>query len=197
MTKTAGVVAIQGNVRAHEAAIRRAGREAGTPIQIRRIRRPGAVPACDLLTVPGGESTTISRGLAKTGIGEEIADHVEADKPLLATCAGLIVTASNVDDPRVEPLGVLDVTIERNAFGRQRESFEAGLEIEGLGEQFPGVFIRAPVVDSTGPGVTPLATVDGRTVAVKQGPVVGTAFHPELTESTALHRWALFDRASD
>lgn len=197
MTKTAGVVAIQGNVRAHGAAIRRAGRDAGTPVQVREIRRPGAVPACDILTMPGGESTTISRGLAKTGIGEEIVDHVEAGKPLLATCAGLIVAASNLDDPRVNPIGVLDISIERNAYGRQRESFEASLDVEGLGEPFPGVFIRAPAVESVGSDVDVLATVNGRPVAVKQGPVVGTAFHPELTESTALHRWALFDRASD
>lgn len=188
---TAGVVAVQGDVSEHAAAIRRAGAEHGHETDIVEIRESGLVPECDVLLMPGGESTTISRHLHAEGIAAEIRDHVAADKPVLATCAGLIVASADARDDRVEPLGLLDVTVDRNAFGRQKDSFEAHLPVAGLDEPFHAVFIRAPAIADAGDAEV-LATWDDRPVAVRQGPVVGTAFHPELTPDTRLHRLAFF-----
>jgi 5'-phosphate synthase pdxT subunit len=150
------------------------------------------VPDCDVLLMPGGESTTISRHLHAEGIAAEIRDHVTAEKPVLATCAGLIVASADARDDRVDPLGLLDVTVDRNAFGRQKDSFEARLPVAGLDDPFHAVFIRAPAIADAGDAEV-LAEWDGRPVAVRQGPVVGTAFHPELTADTRLHRLAFFD----
>jgi 5'-phosphate synthase pdxT subunit len=192
MSLTVGVVAVQGDVSEHVRAIERAGEHYGHEVSVRTIRDAGNVPECDALAMPGGESTTISRLIAETGIDEEIVAHVAAGKPLIATCAGLIVASSDARDSRVETLGVLDVTVERNAFGRQAESFEAALTVEGMTDPFPAVFIRAPTIVDAGE-VTVLATVDGDPVAVRHGPVVGTAFHPELTADPRFHRLALFE----
>ena len=192
MTLTAGVIAVQGDVSEHTAAIKQAGGAHGTDTTVREIRESGGVPDCDVLLLPGGESTTISRLLAKTGIAEEIVAHVGAGKPMLATCAGLIVAAKEANDDRVETLDLLDVSIERNAFGRQRDSFEAELAVTGLADPFPAVFIRAPVVKRVGDGIEVLAHWDGDPVAVRQGPVVATAFHPELTGDSRLHDLVFF-----
>lgn len=185
-----GVVAVQGNVSEHVAAAQRAADE---HVDTVRIRNAGVVPDCDALVLPGGESTTISRLLETEGIDEEIRAHAAAGKPILATCAGLIVAAADARDDRVETLDLIDAAIDRNAFGRQVDSFEAGLNVTGLGDPFHAVFIRAPVVDEVGPDVEALATWDDRPVAVRDGPVVATAFHPELTNDDRLHRLALFD----
>jgi len=193
MTLTAGVVAVQGDVAEHARAIERAGAAHGEDVTVREIRDSGIVPECDVLLLPGGESTAISRLLAREGIDEEIVAHVAAGKPLLATCAGLIVCSTDAADDRVETLDVLDVTVERNAFGRQRDSFEAPLSVAGLDDPFPAVFIRAPAIESVGPDVTVLAEWDGRPVAVAQGPVVGTAFHPELRPDSRIHHLAFFE----
>jgi 5'-phosphate synthase pdxT subunit len=192
MTLIAGVVAVQGDVSEHADAVRRAGRAHGEDVTVREIRESGIVPDCDLLLVPGGESTTISRLLHEEGIAPEIVAHVDAGKPMLATCAGLIVTSSDAKDDRVETLGLVDASVDRNAFGRQKDSFEAPLDIEGLDEPFPAVFIRAPVIDEVGDGVAVLATWDDRPVAVRDGPVVATSFHPELTPDVRVHRLAFF-----
>ncbi|APW97514.1 glutamine amidotransferase subunit PdxT [Halobiforma lacisalsi AJ5] len=211
MTLEAGVVAVQGDVEEHAAAIERAARSRGREVTVHEIRESGIVPDCDLLAMPGGESTTISRLLREEGIASEIRDHVEAGKPVLATCAGLIVASSDARDDRVDELGLLDVSVERNAFGRQKDSFEAPLEVTGLeggdgdgdgdgdgngnGDErpFPAVFIRAPAIDDVTGDVTVLATWEDRPVAVKQGPVVGTAFHPELTPDSRIHGLAFFE----
>jgi 5'-phosphate synthase pdxT subunit len=192
MTLIAGVVAVQGDVSEHADAIRRAGRAHGEDVEVREIRESGVVPDCDLLLVPGGESTTISRLLHGEGIAPEIVAHVEAGRPMLATCAGLIVTSRDAKDDRVETLDLVDVSVDRNAFGRQTDSFEAPLDIEGLDEPFPAVFIRAPVIDEVGDDVEVLATWDDRPVAVRDGPVVATSFHPELTPDVRVHRLAFF-----
>jgi len=194
MTVTAGVVAVQGDVSEHAAAIRRAARTHGQEAEVREIRRSGIVPDCDILLMPGGESTTISRLLHREGIAPEIRDHADAGKPVLATCAGLIVAATDANDDRVETLDVLDVTIERNAFGRQKDSFEAPLDVAGLDDPFHAVFIRAPLIESVG-DATVLAEWDGRPVAVRDGPVLGTSFHPELTDDFRIHDLAFFERA--
>jgi len=192
MTLHAGVVAVQGDVTEHADAVRRAGRAHGREVDVTEIRTAGTVPDCDLLLLPGGESTAISRLLRSEGIATEILDHAEAGKPVLATCAGLIVAATDAGDDRVENLGIADVTVERNAFGRQKDSFEAPLDVTGLDEPFPAVFIRAPRIADVGGGAEVLAEWDGHPVAVRDGPVVGTAFHPELTADSRLHGLAFF-----
>ncbi len=193
MTLTAGVVAVQGDVSEHAAAIERAAAAHGEDSEVHEIRTAGTVPDCDVLLLPGGESTTISRQLQREGIAEEIIDHVDAGKPTLATCAGLIVASADAQDDRVDALNLVDVTVERNAFGRQKDSFEAPLDVAGLDEPFPAVFIRAPVIAEVYEGVEVLAEWDGRPVAVRDGPVVGTSFHPELTEDSRIHDLAFFE----
>ncbi|SDJ41011.1 pyridoxal phosphate synthase yaaE subunit [Halovenus aranensis] len=193
MAVTAGVVAVQGDVSEHARAIERAGESHGLDTTVTEIRTAGTVPDCDVLLLPGGESTTISRLVHREGIADELRAHAAAGKPMLATCAGLILVSADSGDERVETLDLLDVTVERNAFGRQRESFEAPLSVAGLDETFPAVFIRAPAVESVGSDVEVLAAWDGRPVAVRQGPLVGTAFHPELTADSRIHDLAFFD----
>ena len=188
-----GVIAVQGDVAEHAAAIRRAAERHGESVDIEEIRTAGTVPDCDLLLMPGGESTTISRLLTEEGIDEELRAFAAAGKPMLVTCAGLIVASRDAKDDRVDTLDVLDATVDRNAFGRQKDSFEAALDVAGLEEPFPMVFIRAPVIDGVGDGVEVLAEFDGRPVAVRQDNVVGTAFHPELTDDSRLHGLAFFD----
>jgi 5'-phosphate synthase pdxT subunit len=188
----AGVIAVQGDVSEHARAIERAAAAHGEAATVHEIRHAGIVPDCDVLLLPGGESTTISRLLQQEGIAPEVQDHVAAGKPVLATCAGLIVAARDAKDDRVETLGVVDVTVDRNAFGRQVDSFEAPLDVDGLDDPFPAVFIRAPLIDDVGDDVEVIAAWEGRPVAVRDGPVVGTSFHPELTEDVRLHRLAFF-----
>jgi 5'-phosphate synthase pdxT subunit len=195
MTLTAGVVAVQGDVSEHALAIERAAARHGEDSEVVEVRESGLVPDCDVLLMPGGESTTISRLIHREGIAPEITAHVEAGKPVLATCAGLIVACTDPQDDRVDALGLLDVTVERNAFGRQKDSFEAPLDVRGFEEPFPAVFIRAPAVAEVGPDVEVLAEWEGRAVAVRQGPVLGTAFHPELTGDPRLHDLAFFEAA--
>ncbi|WP_396610745.1 pyridoxal 5'-phosphate synthase glutaminase subunit PdxT [Haloferax sp. S1W] len=192
-TLRAGVVAVQGDVTEHADAIERAADAHGVDADIVEIRSAGLVPDCDVLLLPGGESTTISRLLDREGIAEEITAHVEAGKPVLATCAGLIVSSRDAKDDRVQTLDILDVTVDRNAFGRQVDSFEAPLDVSGLDSPFPAVFIRAPLIDGVGDDVDVLAEWDGNPVAVRDGSVVGTSFHPELTADSRIHDLAFFD----
>ena len=189
----AGVVAVQGDVSEHAAAIRRAGQAHGEDVEVTEIRQSGTVPDCDALLLPGGESTAISRHLSREGIDREIVEHVAAGKPVLATCAGLIVASSDANDDRVDTLDLVDATVDRNAFGRQVDSFEAPLPVAGFDEPFPAVFIRAPVIDEVGDGVEVLATWEGDPVAIRDGPVIGTAFHPELTADSRIHDLAFFE----
>jgi 5'-phosphate synthase pdxT subunit len=193
MTLRAGVVAVQGDVSEHATAIERAAAAHGREAEVVEVSQSGLVPDCDLLLMPGGESTTISRLLHREGIAPEVRQHVADEKPVLATCAGLIVASMDAFDDRVETLDLVDVTVERNAFGRQKDSFEAPLDVTGLGEPFPAVFIRAPLIRDVGPEVEVLAAWDDRPVAVRDGPVVGTSFHPELTDDHRIHGLAFFE----
>src|SRR5699024_10857085 len=132
MSLTAGVIAVQGDFREHADAIERAACAHGERAEPVEIHRSGVVPDCDLLLLPGGESTAIAAHLGREGIAEEIIEHVAAGKPLLATCAGLIVACTNVGDDRVDTLDLIDATVARNAFGRQRDSFETELDVTGF-----------------------------------------------------------------
>jgi pyridoxal 5'-phosphate synthase pdxT subunit len=148
------------------------------------VRVPGDLDELDGLVIPGGESTTIAKGIGGAGLEAGIRAHHEAGRPVFGTCAGMIVC----DD---EHLGLFDVSAERNAFGRQRQSFEADLEVEGIGDEpLRAVFIRAPWVRRHGPGVEAIASYDGHPVAVRGEGVLACAFHPELTDDPRMH--ALF-----
>jgi 5'-phosphate synthase pdxT subunit len=182
-----GVLALQGNVSEHIDAfllsLERTGH--GPSSEVFEVRSPADLAECDLLAIPGGESTTISRLVDKNNLYEPIRTFKGG---IFATCAGMVLMATRVDDPRVRPLGLMDMTVDRNAFGRQRESFEAGIPVAGLeGGPFHAVFIRAPVVSRAGRKVTVLARIDKGIVAVEQGKHVAFSFHPELGEDTRLH----------
>jgi len=180
-----GVLALQGAFAAHARALARLGAEP------REVRTPDDLAEVDALVVPGGESTTISMLLDRAGLTEPLAARLAAGLPALGTCAGMILLGAEVLDGRPDQrcFGAIDVTVRRNAFGRQVDSFEADLDVDGLdGGPFRAVFIRAPVVERTGPDVEVLATVDGRPVVCRQGPVTVTAFHPELTDDLRLHQ---------
>lgn len=173
-----GVLAIQGGFERHLTMLRELGAAAVG------VRLPADLVGLDGLVIPGGESTTIVKGIESAGLAEPIRAHHEAGRPVFGTCAGLIVC----DD---EHLGILDATVRRNAFGRQLQSFEVDLAIEGIGsEPLRAVFIRAPWVDRLGPGVEVLAAYEGHPVALREGTVLACAFHPELTDDSRLH--ALF-----
>ena len=182
-----GVLGLQGDVSEHTDAFRKALAESGLSegSEVITVRRAEQIPSCDGLVIPGGESTTISRLIDKNGMRIPLE---EFSGGIFATCAGLILLSKGVPDPRVKPLGLLDIDVERNAFGRQKDSFEADLVIRGLDTPFHAVFIRSPVISRIGEGVEVLAEVDGAPVAVRQGKRWGFAFHPELSGDTRLHR---------
>lgn len=179
-----GVLALQGDVAEHATALRRCGAVAVG------VRRPADLAGLDALVLPGGESTTIGQLAVDYGLVAPLRDFVASGKPVWGTCAGLILLAR--DAGHAQPLvGGLDVRVDRNAFGRQVDSFETDLDVVGLaGGPFRAVFIRAPAVVETGPGVEVLARLDGSgpIVAVRQGAILGTAFHAELGDDLRVHR---------
>jgi 5'-phosphate synthase pdxT subunit len=179
------VVAFQGDVSEHVHAMERALGGEGSVVE---VRRRGIVPDCDGIVLPGGESTTISRHLARTGVGEEIRAAAKSGVPVMATCAGLIVISKEiVEETRFEPLGLLDVRVARNAFGSQRESFEADLDVLGFNSPYRAVFIRAPAIVGWHDDVDVLARIEDMAVAVREGNLMGLAFHPELTDDLRFH----------
>ncbi|MEU1806440.1 pyridoxal 5'-phosphate synthase glutaminase subunit PdxT [Streptomyces sp. NPDC019937] len=186
-TPLIGVLALQGDVREHLAALTAAGARA------RPVRRPEELAEVAGLVIPGGESTTMSKLAVVFGLLEPLRERIRAGLPVYGTCAGMIMVADKILDGREdqETLGGIDMIVRRNAFGRQNESFEAAVDIEGIeGGPVEGVFIRAPWVESVGAGAEVLATYEGHTVAVRQGNVLATSFHPELTGDHRVH--ALF-----
>ena len=175
---TVGVLALQGGFEAHIRALARLG------VPARELRTTEDLEGIDALIVPGGESTTIGLGVEREGLAEPLIDFARSGKPVLGTCAGMIMLDR-------EHLDVLDIGVRRNAFGRQLASFETQLMLDGT--PVDAVFIRAPWVEDVGDGVEVLAEVDGHPVAVRQGNILAVAFHPELSEDLTLHRW-LVDR---
>ena len=190
---TVGVIGVQGDVSEHIAAISHLRSLDDEAIDAVSIRKTGIIPNCNFLIIPGGESTTISRLIKRNGLANEIISHAQSGKPLLATCAGLIVASKSANDKRIDTLDILDITVNRNAFGRQIDSFEAHLPIKGMDTPFPAIFIRAPAIETTSKNVEILAEYKGRPVAVRQDNIVGTSFHPELTFDTRLHKLAFFE----
>ena len=179
-----GVLAYQGDVREHLAALEAAG---AVPVEVRSLADLDSV---DGLVIPGGESTVIGKLADRYGLLEPLRRRVAAGLPTFGTCAGLIFLAREVEGPPQHLLGALDVRVRRNAFGRQVASFEAEVDVKGVdGGPVSGAFIRAPWVAEAGPEVEVLAEVDGKVVAVRQGNLLATAFHPELSGEVRLHRW--------
>jgi 5'-phosphate synthase pdxT subunit len=182
-----GVLALQGNVSEHIDAFRlaliRMGR--GASSEVFEVRHPAELAGCNALAIPGGESTTISRLIDKNHMYEPIRSFSGG---IFATCAGMVLMATHVDDTRVHTLDLIEMTVDRNAFGRQRESFEADLPIKGLdGGLFHAIFIRAPVATCAGVGVSVLSRMDQGIVAVEYGKHMALSFHPELSCDTRLH----------
>lgn len=181
-----GVLALQGASRLHLTALAALGC-AGVG-----VKRPEHLADVDRLIIPGGESTTISRLLDLSGLRAPMAERIAAGLPVLGTCAGMILLATDVADGRPDQrsFAAIDIGVRRNGYGRQVESFEADLDMAGLpGSPFHAVFIRAPRVERCGPDVEVLATYDGDVMACRQRNVVATTFHPELTDDLRFHRW--------
>jgi 5'-phosphate synthase pdxT subunit len=186
-----GVLALQGDYDAHLRAVRQAGGEA------RPVRTPEEVADCDALVLPGGESTTIGKLLARFGLDRAIHEAHGAGKPIYGTCAGMILLAKDISRGEKRggqpTLGLMDIRVARNAFGRQLDSFEADIDAPRVtgGDPVRGVFIRAPVVEEAGPGVEVLARYHDQAVLVRQNHLLASAFHPELTGDPRVHRYFL------
>ncbi len=187
MSPTIGVLALQGDVREHVHALESCGARA-VP-----VRRAAELAAVDGLVVPGGESTTIDKLLRAFDLFEPVQERLREGMPAYGSCAGMILMADRVlgGIERQRTLGGLDITVRRNAFGRQVDSFETDLDVAGLDAPYRAVFIRAPVVEKAGDGVEVLAEVGGDPVVLRDGPHLVAAFHPELTGEVRLHRWLL------
>ena len=180
----AGVLALQGDFREHARVLADVG---ASPIEVRSVDQLAEV---DCLVIPGGESTTIAKLARADGLVEPLRERAAAGMPIFGTCAGMIVLAERVEGG--EPLfGLFDITVRRNAYGRQVESFETDLDVDGIDHPVRGVFIRAPWVQDLGPDVRVLAEHEGHPVVLEQGNLLVASFHPELVGETALHEYLL------
>lgn len=187
MSPRVGVLALQGDTREHLAALREAGAEAGT------VRRRSELDAVDALVIPGGESTAMSHLLREFELLEPLRARIADGLPCYGSCAGMILLAAEIKDAGVEgraavPLNGIDMTVRRNAFGRQVDSFEEDVDFEGLDTPVHAVFIRAPWVERVGTDVTVLARAAGHIVAVREGSMLATSFHPEMTGDRRIHK---------
>ncbi len=182
-----GVLALQGAFAEHIAILRQ------LEVDNMPVRLPHQLVGLDGLIIPGGESTTITRLMHSYDLMSGISNLAENGLPILGTCAGMILIAKEISGSKVKPLGLMDIRVRRNAFGRQRESFEAELSMSVLGEKpFPGVFIRAPLIEQANSGVETLSKLDnGMIVSARQGKLLACAFHPELTDDLRFHQYFL------
>jgi 5'-phosphate synthase pdxT subunit len=190
-----GVIAIQGNVEEHVESLRLALKQANREADIIKIKHAGSVPSCDAIIIPGGESTTLGRFMEREGIASEIRTAAQSGIAIMGTCAGLVLLAKHGDE-QVERtnqalLGLMDIKVNRNAFGRQKESFESMIGFVGLKEPFRALFIRAPSIIDCGKGVEILSKYNGIIVAAKQNNLLALAFHPELTDDPRIHHYFL------
>jgi 5'-phosphate synthase pdxT subunit len=180
-----GVLALQGAFAAHSRAFAELG------ARVTEVRRPADLDGLDAIAMPGGESTTMSRLLLTSGLFDALKPRIADGLPVFGTCAGMILLATEVLDGRPDQVtfGAIDLTVRRNGYGRQVDSFEADLRVVGIADDAPyhAVFIRAPLVESAGPNVEVLAAHDGHPVLVRQGAITAAAFHPELTDDKRLH----------
>lgn len=160
-------------------------------VEAGEVRSPDQLSECDRLIIPGGESTTLEILLKSSGLDEAILTRAKEGMPIWGTCMGMILLAREIEGRKQFSFGLLDAVVRRNAFGRHVFSFEADIDFKGLDSPFHAVFIRAPIVVSYGSDVEQLAEYDGKTVAIRQGKILGTAFHPELTSDTRVHEMFL------
>lgn len=186
MGGTVGVAAIQGDFERHIQSLFRAGASS-----VLEVRTPEDLAEVDRLILPGGESTTVGKLMQRFGLGSAIQERAVAGMPVWGTCMGMILMAQVINGFDQYTLELLDIDVERNAFGAQIHSFEDRVDMVGFDEPIDGVFIRAPIVTRTGTDVEVLALYNSKVVAVRQGKLLGTSFHPELTDDTRLHRWFL------
>lgn len=178
-----GVLGLQGAVAEHVRMLEKSGVEA------RVVKKVEDLEGLDGLVIPGGESTTISKLMHQYGFMDAVRDFAKNGKPLMGTCAGAILLANRINGQDDAHLKLMDIKVERNAFGRQKESFEVTLPVEGVAEDFPAVFIRAPYIMEVGPNGEVLSQYDGKIVAAREGQFVACAFHPELTEDNRFHQF--------
>jgi 5'-phosphate synthase pdxT subunit len=176
-----GVLGLQGAVTEHVKALERSGAETTV------VKRVEQLDEIDGLVMPGGESTTMRRLIDKYGFFERLKQFSEAGKPIFGTCAGLILLAGQIEGQYNVHLGLMDIKVKRNAFGRQRDSFEAELMVSGVGDDFIGVFIRAPYIIEVGEDVEVLSKYDGKIVAARERHLLTCAFHPELADDPRFH----------
>ena len=186
MAPLVGVLALQGAFREHIAVLRKLG------ANTRELRQKKDIQGIDALVIPGGESTTIGKLLVDLDMLQPLRNAVSRGLPAYGSCAGLILLCRKIEQSDQPRIGLLDATVRRNAFGRQMESFESNLPVDGIGGgPFPAVFIRAPVISSVGPGVEVLARLGENAVAVRQDNMLATSFHPELTADSRMHSYFL------
>ncbi len=179
-----GVLALQGDFREHSAVLLDIG------VGVREVRLPDDLDGVDALVIPGGESTTMGKLARAYALVEPVRERADAGMPILGTCAGMIVLARRVEGG--DPLfGLMDMTVRRNAYGRQVDSFEADVDVRGIDHPVRAVFIRAPWIEESAPGVEILAVHEGRPVVLEQGNLVAASFHPELVGETRLHEYLL------
>jgi 5'-phosphate synthase pdxT subunit len=184
--QTVGIVAIQGDYEKHRHAVEACGAAA------RYVKVPEDLEGCGRVIIPGGESTTVGQLMQRFGLADALIERVAAGLPVWGTCMGMIMMAKEIESrPDQFSLGILDVSVRRNAFGPQVHSFEAPVKVNGLPKPIMAVFIRAPIVTRVGPGVNVIAEVEGQVIAVRQGNLLGTSFHPELTDDRHMHQWFL------
>lgn len=191
----AGVISVQGAAPEHVHALQDAMAGLGLHGEVIAVRRPEQLASVSCVVIPGGESTTISKLLLRLGLYDPMVRMGEEGVPILGTCAGCVLLAREGDD-EVERtgtalLGLMDMKVDRNAFGRQRESFEAPLDIKGMNAPFPGVFIRGPIIERTWGRCEALSTYQGRIVMARQDNMLATSFHPELSRDSRLHEMLL------
>ncbi|MCS7208549.1 MAG: pyridoxal 5'-phosphate synthase glutaminase subunit PdxT [Fimbriimonadales bacterium] len=183
---TVGVLALQGDFAEHISMLTRLG------VESREVRKLSDLESVDALIIPGGESTTIGKLMARYELDRAIHARAEQGMPIYGTCAGMILLAKDIEGSQQPRLGLMDIAVVRNAFGRQIESFEADIPFKPTPERpVRGVFIRAPIVSRVGAGVEVLSEFEGKIVAVRQGNLLATAFHPELTDDERVHRYFL------
>jgi pyridoxal 5'-phosphate synthase pdxT subunit len=186
---TVGVVAIQGDFEKHIHALERCQIP---ELSIQEVRVPEDLVGVDRVLIPGGESTTVGMLMERFGLGAALQEKAKEGLPIWGTCMGMILMAAKVEErPDQYSLSLLDITIRRNAFGAQVHSFEDEVVVDGLDEPVTGVFIRAPIVTEIRGEAKPISVYDGKVVAVRQGNLLGTSFHPELTDDIRLHQWFL------
>ncbi len=192
---TIAVIAIQGNVEEHIHALKQAMQKQKLDEEIVPVKHKGIIPHCDGIVLPGGESTTLCRLMKHEGIDVEIIDAAKQDKPILATCAGLISLAKSggkqARKTKQHLLGIMDIEVDRNTFGRQSDSFEVPINISFLNTPYNAVFIRAPKIVRVGKNVEVIARFGEDIVGAKQKNIIGLAFHPELTDDLRIHQYYL------